>query len=101
MIRRPPTSTRTDTLFPFTTLYRSSGVGSSCCICAERCPQLPTKTQVFERRSSRSSPVSSDRSVEPTSELHSLMRISYNVFCLSKITHFTYTYNCTTNKQYN
>src|SRR3546814_8253809 len=72
MIRRPPRSTRTDTLFPYTTLFRSSaadaagpadiGVGFP----ATRCPP--------------------DRSEEHTSELQSLMRISYAVFCLKKKT---------------
>src|SRR3546814_3200730 len=97
MIRRPPRSTRTDTLFPYTTLFRSGngtdflrlysvgacGTGSaaelhgcrqeahrcgSCasgCVCLGRCPSLR-------------------RSEEHTSELQSLMRISYAVFCLKK-----------------
>src|SRR3546814_1827794 len=70
MIRRPPRSTRTDTLFPYTTLFRSRGRGS-----AER-----TSESWRERTRSRR-PV---RSEEHTSELQSLMRISYAVFCLKK-----------------
>src|SRR3546814_2654910 len=74
MIRRPPRSTRTDTLFPYTTLFRSPGGASTCAAgcctwaysCAIRC-----------------------RSEEHTSELQSLMRISYAVFCLKKKKHST------------
>src|SRR3546814_8598921 len=97
MIRRPPRSTRTDTLFPYTTLFRSDTATSSH-------PRLPrnantaatddlsaapnsrsqqrgwcsqnASTNPFEGRQSRSE--------EHTSELQSLMRISYAVFCLQK-----------------
>src|SRR3546814_10385276 len=79
MIRRPPRSTRTDTLFPYTTLFRSVG----------RSPRnLPFVG--FPRRGY--SPVQGDvlgRSEEHTSELQSLMRISYAVFCLKKKKHNT------------
>src|SRR3546814_2008720 len=73
MIRRPPRSTRTDTLFPYTTLFRSKGGDKParrdvCWIPSGRC-----------RR-----PNSISRSEEHTSELQSLMRISYAVFCLKK-----------------
>src|SRR3546814_8696030 len=70
MIRRPPRSTRTDTLFPYTTLFRSVRASVS---------MLPSshRTSVY-----RSKP--SHRSEEHTSELQSLMRISYAVFCLKK-----------------
>src|SRR3546814_10504051 len=82
MIRRPPRSTRTDTLFPYTTLFRSfaqrrasKGAWRSA---APRQPTLP----------SRLMPMSfcawTARSEEHTSELQSLMRISYAVFCLKK-----------------
>src|SRR3546814_4230457 len=76
MIRRPPRSTRTDTLFPYTTLFRSP----------------------LHRRLPRGQAVETmhgysdggwwvqDRSEEHTSELQSLMRISYAVFCLKKKT---------------
>src|SRR3546814_1352118 len=77
MIRRPPRSTRTDTLFPYTTLFRS----------------LARPTDVFSGRAAaiqkRTSPGSELRSEEHTSELQSLMRISYAVFCLKKKTKIT------------
>src|SRR3546814_4874327 len=69
MIRRPPRSTRTDTLFPYTTLFRSQFRSTySCRTCwAGRCFASSSRTR---------------RSEEHTSELQSLMRISYAVFCL-------------------
>src|SRR3546814_3076914 len=69
MIRRPPRSTRTDTLFPYTTLFRS--IQSYPC-------------QSYRCFPSMSSFVRASRSEEHTSELQSLMRISYAVFCLKK-----------------
>src|SRR3546814_1473431 len=72
MIRRPPRSTRTDTLFPYTTLFRSTATSATRC-CSSRTANCC---------SSRAS--SSRRSEEHTSELQSLMRISYAVFCLKK-----------------
>src|SRR3546814_2549274 len=114
MIRRPPRSTRTDTLFPYTTLFRST-------ICDPKVPEQlptlqvdePTMSMIFEVNKSpfagkegkfvtsrqigdrlqrelktnvalRVEPM---RSEEHTSELQSLMRISYAVFCLKKKTH--------------
>src|SRR3546814_6322435 len=72
MIRRPPRSTRTDTLFPYTTLFRSH-------------PTLVEGTLVRRRlRAARSRLKQRLRSEEHTSELQSLMRISYAVFCLKK-----------------
>src|SRR3546814_1990011 len=77
MIRRPPRSTRTDTLFPYTTLFRSG----------------PAAPPVLVRlgadsfdvpRGAGARPVALWRSEEHTSELQSLMRISYAVFCLKK-----------------
>src|SRR3546814_3239896 len=83
MIRRPPRSTRTDTLFPYTTLFRST---SSACRCRLRsCPprSLPWREpRCGWRPPDRRCP--SARSEEHTSELQSLMRISYAVFCLKK-----------------
>src|SRR3546814_19063488 len=101
MNRRPPRSTRTDSLFPYTTLFRSvcraGGVRS-----AQRCPlALSASAAAREgiRRASssfdgtvpmagarcRSIALQADlRSEEHTSELQSLMRISYAVFCLKK-----------------
>src|SRR3546814_6605794 len=71
MIRRPPRSTRTDTLFPYTTLFRSSPPRSA------RYPQSG-------RSGCAADLAGSTRSEEHTSELQSLMRISYAVFCLKK-----------------
>src|SRR3546814_9778576 len=73
MIRRPPRSTRTDTLFPYTTLFRS--------VLPQ--PVGPIINMFLGVTSSRSAE-SSCRSEEHTSELQSLMRISYAVFCLKK-----------------
>src|SRR3546814_6592118 len=88
MIRRPPRSTRTDTLFPYTTLFRSS---SACGIVRRNRPNgRRTCKAASRRRSVRRSPPATARSIrkprseEHTSELQSLMRISYAVFCLKK-----------------
>src|SRR3546814_17759120 len=75
MIRRPPRSTRTDTLFPYTTLFRSGRAGLQS---RGRCAR-----DAHPRRWRRRVRVAS-RSEEHTSELQSLMRISYAVFCLKK-----------------
>src|SRR3546814_5522122 len=74
MIRRPPRSTRTDTLFPYTTLFRSPAPRAAPSR-ARFATQPPPPTIV---------PPPSLRSEEHTSELQSLMRISYAVFCLKK-----------------
>src|SRR3546814_2813805 len=88
MIRRPPRSTRTDTLFPYTTLFRSlhqtgereaahphriDGEEKEAAVGVEQRPAIGQQAgqAVF-------------RSEEHTSELQSLMRISYAVFCLKK-----------------
>src|SRR3546814_2763840 len=71
MIRRPPRSTRTDTLFPYTTLFRSISPPSSRLIRSSRLRLNAAVTPV-------------GRSEEHTSELQSLMCISYAVFCLKK-----------------
>src|SRR3546814_7789461 len=74
MIRRPPRSTRTDTLFPYTTLFRSRH-------------NRPRRRAGSTRRNCLSTAARSRRSrrsEEHTSELQSLMRISYAVFCLKK-----------------
>src|SRR3546814_5310295 len=94
MIRRPPRSTRTDTLFPYTTLFRSA-LGRRVGHADQRAPEhLPVElNRLLEVRyrdagvAERARPhrcVSSMRSEEHTSELQSLMRISYAVFCLKK-----------------
>src|SRR3546814_14492237 len=86
MIRRPPRSTRTDTLFPYTTLFRSAGIF----FFMGRCQQTPTSSgDACSKRTGpliRTSPSAQtgSRSEEHTSELQSLMRISYAVFCLKK-----------------
>src|SRR3546814_4333011 len=75
MIRRPPRSTRTDTLFPYTTLFRSPGPPSAVSAAsASRASCAASRNIGFSTR----------RSEEHTSELQSLMRISYAVFCLKK-----------------
>src|SRR3546814_6629807 len=89
MIRRPPRSTRTYTLFPYTTLFRS--------ICTDDRPPticvgaLLFSCRVLFAKAAPASPALScqrgdrkARSEEHTSELQSLMRISYAVFCLKK-----------------
>src|SRR3546814_4951292 len=79
MIRRPPRSTRTDTLFPYTTLFRSPprrrGHSISACESPETKKAPETRGLVG---------AAYFRSEEHTSELQSLMRISYAVFCLKK-----------------
>src|SRR3546814_6902693 len=79
MIRRPPGSTRTDTLFPYTTLFRShDSPGASLSIATTRSRRLRKAALRSSRNCCR------PRSEEHTSELQSLMRISYAVFCLTK-----------------
>src|SRR3546814_5456849 len=87
MIRRPPRSTRTDTLFPYTTLFRSGGERLAAGAGGRRAALGPRRRH--RRRGNarcRSGCSSRDlrRSEEHTSELQSLMRISYAVFCLKK-----------------
>src|SRR3546814_1135343 len=111
MIRRPPRSTRTDTLFPYTTLFRSKRGCSRAlpsCLRLRRqglAPTLGTGTarrnpyrkgrggacsaagrRLGRRPSLPSGGRHAARSEEHTSELQSLMRISYAVFCLKKTT---------------
>src|SRR3546814_7834545 len=80
IIRRPPRSTRTDTLFPYTTLFRSD----------QKRPGAGLPKPAHRAYSSESFKIklrqscSRRRSEEHTSELQSLMRISYAVFCLKK-----------------
>src|SRR3546814_4735250 len=96
MIRRPPRSTRTDTLFPDTTLFRSSRRDGAGTAAARRRPlrnrarREGTSRREVRRVADFSLPAHPDqptrllRSEEHTSELQSLMRISYAVFCLNK-----------------
>src|SRR3546814_8771529 len=85
MIRRPPRSTRIDTLFPYTTLFRSEELRHF------RSQSLqPPSPRGKSRRTRQTSETPqppqppTQRSEEHTSELQSLMRISYAVFCLKK-----------------
>src|SRR3546814_3836516 len=85
MIRRPPRSTRTDTLFPYTTLFRSvrrpfQPVGNPA-VAVGGGFQFEGWRQIGERTALEDAGL---RSEEHTSELQSLMRISYAVFCLKK-----------------
>src|SRR3546814_4025567 len=117
MIRRPPRSTRTDTLFPYTTLFRSIG----------RDGQLPAGLDALDDNGLEPGPRTIDRGRKPcrpgskdqqagmdrvshcrafqkrseehTSELQSLMRISYAVFCLKKKNNRT-THTTTSQHQY-
>src|SRR3546814_7449455 len=89
MIRLPPRSTRTDTLFPYTTLFRSVNTNWPPLI-----PGLPSYELSVDGSVQGDSftlhgtvvgvPAAPKRSEEHTSELQSLMRISYAVFCLKK-----------------
>src|SRR3546814_2041600 len=85
MIRRPPRSTRTDTLFPYTTLFRSRlrRFTITGAIPTARWDKASGLSSAMSR-AIRSTSISSMRSEEHTSELQSLMRISYAVFCLKK-----------------
>src|SRR3546814_5721212 len=100
-IRRPPRSTRTATLFPYTTLFRSAGIADE--FLGERrrrpCAVAPSVGKRFEAEktdmprgniasvvATLAVPFMLLRSEEHTSELQSLMRISYAVFCLKKKT---------------
>src|SRR3546814_6243743 len=84
MIRRPPRSTRTDTLFPYTTLFRSRPFRAA----APAFPASDPPLRHDRSRAAENRPAAPDatggRSEEHTSELQSLMRISYAVFCLKK-----------------
>src|SRR3546814_5098554 len=102
-IRRPPISTRTDTLFPYTTLFRSNASSPALAIAyapiwgsarvagmAEIFTTLPPPPAIMcgraylQAQKAPKAPTRIVRSEEHTSELQSLMRISYAVFCLKK-----------------
>src|SRR3546814_6131530 len=98
LIRRPPRSTRTDTLFPYTTLFRSrwlTGEMTSYALCSY--PAATTNESIklqrtsHARRGQKLSFPCGSRSEEHTSELQSLMRISYAVFRLKNKTHKRHT----------
>src|SRR3546814_6188343 len=107
MIRRPPISTRTDTLFPYTTLFRSchrngdrgerrsqkhegfarpwlADIFSGGGCWSPSSPFWPFRPRRSRSSRSRNAATGLTRSEEHTSELQSLMRISYAVFCLKK-----------------
>src|SRR3546814_5222668 len=90
MIRRPPRSTRTDTLFPYTTLFRSNagvrqyGMTYSVFMNGLKLAGIELDRKVLSDLAIREPDAL--RSEEHTSELQSLMRISYAVFCLKKKT---------------
>src|SRR3546814_9278080 len=94
MIRRPPRSTRTDTLFPYTTLFRSDRECPHPGVVRLLAGQAPRRPAAAARRHRSRGDTAADavrpdrghraRSEEHTSELQSLMRISYAVFCLKK-----------------
>src|SRR3546814_4995052 len=98
MIRRPPRSTRTDTLFPYTTLFRSLtayfAVTMSCGMQVHIELAVEQRLGLILRKGCR------PRSEEHTSELQSLMRISYAVFCLKKKNRNQETLNAYYNNQH-
>src|SRR3546814_6459064 len=107
MIRRPPRSTRTDTLLPYTTLFRSgrgaaeedrsrrhaqAGAGQGAAGVRQAAPDVADvgrshRRAQLSRLAGRRAMEKAQRSEEHTSELQSLMRISYAVFCLKKKKH--------------
>src|SRR3546814_6473462 len=114
MVRRPPRSTRTDPLFPYTTLFRSQSAAARAGVRADESVAAIDRTAttandngaldrarvalaavppggtvalaLVDEGTSRTVTIATDRSEEHTSELQSLMRISYAVFCLKKNT---------------
>src|SRR3546814_2621862 len=90
MLRRPPRSTRTDTLFPYTTLFRSPSIHDDdprVVLLMAANKVSPTSPKIIEKRRAKAEEkeaAASARSEEHTSELQSLMRISYAVFCWKK-----------------
>src|SRR3546814_6542496 len=107
MIRRPPRSTRTDTLFPYTTLFRSSGRTGRAGKKGTAVLVVPYQRRKRVESLLRAAKVTAEwieaptpeaiRSEEHTSELQSLMRISYAVFCLKKKKHRKENTNSNTN----
>src|SRR3546814_15370317 len=91
MLRRPPRSTRTDTLFPYTTLFRSPGDQARrpkpWSAAGNWARDAPRSRDSFGQRKRKAPCSRVQRSEEHTSELQSLMRISYAVFCLKKKKH--------------
>src|SRR3546814_6435946 len=116
MIRRPPRSTRTDILFPYTTLFRaaqalSAPIRNGDHIRRRAVPSFAAESKgppdrsdgpsiAWRHRGGGRCPRPSARSEEHTSELQSLMRISYAVFCLTKKNTIHDTYSATSLTQY-
>src|SRR3546814_6381907 len=106
MIRRPPRSTRTDTHFPYTTLFRSSAE-RELEILHVKAPRVPAAlsqqivafVQALRDEDLFKAPGIAERSEEHTSELQSLMRISYAVFCLKKKTKYKHSRSKNTKMQ--
>src|SRR3546814_1387197 len=104
MLRRPPRSTRTDTLFPYTTLFRSLQRNHQKVLEEAPSPALNAEARArigaicsnaaaqMRYRSAGTFEFLYERSEEHTSELQSLMRISYAVFCLKKKKHIKRAY---------
>src|SRR3546814_1235739 len=94
MIRPPPRSTRTDTLFPYTTLFRSPGLEIALAAFEAAALDIAARTAdargiggpQFSLRLERREFPDREEDRKHTSELQSLMRISYAVFCLKKKT---------------
>src|SRR3546814_2734691 len=92
MIRHPPRSTRTDTVFPYTTLFRSHLVAEEIQLdltdvsCGGASTESITGRQLTVIREHVPPQIDSVRSEEHKSELQSLIRLSYAVFCLKKKT---------------
>src|SRR3546814_8100856 len=88
MIRRPPRSTRTDTLFPYTTLFRSPDLfarhGDATKVADFKQLVGTIVSKASDEQVLKDIDATYARSEEHTSELQSLMRISYAVFCLKK-----------------
>src|SRR3546814_20013999 len=84
MIRRPPRSTRTDTLFPYTTLFRSGEPAAPQHDVPHQAHGHGREVEAARGDAVRDRQRHQQRSEEHTSELQSLMRISYAVFCLKK-----------------
>src|SRR3546814_2297887 len=111
MIRRPPRSTRTDTLFPYTTLFRSIQVRSAMFSQNGKeyqahyfQPEGSSEGHYYDENGNSlqrfflKAPLKFSKSEEHTSELQSLMRISYAVFCLKKKNHNIHPNNHIQNK---
>src|SRR3546814_3586151 len=110
MLRRPPRSTRTDTLFPYTTLFRSVVAGdrlppqprlSAAVLLQHRLLRAQRRMRVQHQAGQAFVQLRVGlgcRSEEHTSELQSLMRISYAVFCLKKTKTYKQTHADNTNK---